>query len=164
MVSELRRDGRSQKPHVNRLAVLAVMAVAAVAADGCGQRSAEPFGPSAASAGKPANRVVVYYLHRTFRCFSCLWIENTTRETLKETFPAELASGRLDFQVEDYVKREDLAKLYSVDWVSVVVVNVAGGREVSHQTLEKVWDLKMRSQEFRAYITEAVRAALAKTQ
>ena len=103
-------------------------------------------------------------MHRTFRCFSCLWIENTTRQTLQETFPSELASGRLNFQVEDYMKREDLARRYHVQWVSVVVVNVAEGREVSHQTLEKVWGLKGKNDEFSAYITEAVRAALGKTK
>jgi hypothetical protein len=146
------------------LTFLVLMGLAGMALVGCGQTPTDSLGTTAANAPKPANRVVVYYMHRTFRCFSCLWIENTTRQTLKDTFPSELASGRLDFQVEDYMKREDLAKRYDVQTVSVVVVNVVDGREVSHQTLEKAWDLKLKNDEFRAYVNEAVRAALAKTK
>jgi hypothetical protein len=143
---------------------LVLMGLAGMALVGCGQTSTDSLGAATANAPKPPNRVVVYYMHRTFRCFSCQWIESTTRQTLKETFPSELASGRLEFHVEDYMKREDLAKRYDVQTVSVVVVNVVDGQEVSHQTLEKVWDLKMKNNEFRAYITEAVRAALGKTK
>ena len=146
------------------LAPFVLAGLASMAMVGCGQASTDSLGAATANAPKPPNRVVVYYMHRTFRCFSCLWIENTTRQTLKDTFPSELASGRLDLQVEDYMKREDLAKRYDVQTVSIVVVNVADGQEVSHQTLEKVWDLKMKNDEFRAYITEAVRAALGKTK
>lgn len=145
-------------------APLVLFGLVGIAMAGCGQGSTESLGAPAASAPKPANRVVVYYMHRTFRCFSCLWIENTTRQTLQETFPSELASGRLEFQIADYWTNQDLAKRYGVQTVSVVVVNVAEGREVSHQTLEKVWDLKMKNDEFRAYIAEAVRAALGKTK
>jgi hypothetical protein len=146
------------------LTFLVLMGLAGMALVGCGQTPTDSLGATTANAPKPPNRVVVYYMYRTFRCFSCLWIENTTRQTLKETFPSELASGRLDFQVEDYMKRDDLAKRYDVQTVSVVVVNVVDGREVSHQTLEKAWDLKLKNDEFRAYVNEAVRAALAKTK
>ena len=119
-----------QEKQLKFLASLVLVVLTSVGLAACGQTSTESFGATTANAPKPPNRVV-YYMHRTFRCFSCLWIENTTRQTLKETFPSELASGRLDFQVEDYMKREDLAKRYDVQWVSVVVVSVADGRGAS---------------------------------
>ena len=108
------------------LAPFVLLVLASLAMAGCGQSSTTPVTATAASTSQPTNRVIVYYMHRTFRCFSCLWIENTTRQTLKDTFSFELASGRLDFQVEDYWKREDLAKRYDVQTVSVVVVKASG--------------------------------------
>jgi hypothetical protein len=145
---------------MKRVAFLSLMVVAGMLA-GCVQTPPDSPGEAMADVSKPPNRVVVYYLHRTFRCASCLWMETTTQQTLQDTFPSELASGRLDFEVEDYMKRKDLAKRFDVQDVAVVVVNVVDGREASHQTLEKAWDLTMKDAEFRAYITESVRAALA---
>lgn len=146
------------------LAPIVAAALASMVLVGCGEASTASVTAATANTPNPANRVVVYYMHRTFRCFSCLWIENTMRQTLKESFPSELASGRLELRVEDYWKRKDLARQYDVNTVSIVVVNVADGQEVSHRTLDKVWDLKLKNEEFRAYITEAVRAALNKAK
>ena len=101
-------------------------------------------------------------MHRTLRCISCLSIEKMTRDVLKETFASELASGRLEFRVADYMIDQNLARQYDVTTVSVVVVNLAGGKEVSHQTLDRAWDLKGQPKEFRASVADAVRAALAK--
>lgn len=136
----------------------------AVAASGCAApsaatRSGAPAAPPSGGAGSP--KVVVYYMHRTFRCISCLWIEHQTRKTLEEAFPSDLASGRLELRVADYWIQKDLAARYGVDTVSVVVVSLSEGQEVSHQTLDRVWELKGKSDEFRAYVADAVRAALA---
>jgi hypothetical protein len=149
---------------VKLLTSLVLTVLAGMVLAGCGQTSADSLIATTANAPKPPNRVVVYYMHRTVRCVSCLWMEATTRQALQESFPSELASGRLELKVEDYQKREDLAKQYGVYTVSVLVVNVADGKEASHQGLERVWELKGKNDEFRAYITEAVRAALGKTQ
>jgi len=56
----------------------------------------------------------------------------------------------------------NLADRYGVDTVSVVVVTVADGKEVSHENLERVWELKGDASELRNYVTQAVRAALTK--
>ena len=131
---------------------------------GCSQTSTESLGMTPASTPKPADRVVVLYMHRTYRCIKCVWIEDNTRQTLRDKFSSELASGRLDFQVEEYGKREDLAKRYDGYTASVVVIHIANGREVAYHDLDRVWELHGESEEFRAYITEAVRAALRKTK
>jgi len=146
------------------LASLVLIGLAGMALIGCGQTAPQSLGAASANAPKPPNRVVVYYMHRTFRCFSCLWIEKTVRQTLEESFPSEMSSGRVEFQVEDYWQQKDLANRYDVKTVSVVVVNVVNGREVSHRTLDRVWELKGKTDESRKYIAEAVRAALEKTK
>jgi hypothetical protein len=144
-----------QEKQMKFLTALVLMGLAGVALVGCDDISAGSFGATTPNAPESSNRVIVYYMHRTVNCPDCLWIENTTRQTLKDAFPSELASGRLAF-------RQDLAKRYDVEGVSIVVVNGADGRDVSSRALEKVWDLKRKTAEFRAYIIEAVRAALNK--
>lgn len=130
---------------------------------GCSTVTPAPVGMASVDEPRPDSRVVVYYTHRTFRCFSCLWLEKTTRQTLEDSFASELAAGRLEFRVVDYWADRSLAERYGVDTVSVIVVNIVKGEEVSHRTLERLWDLKAHPDELRAYIKEAVRAALEKT-
>jgi hypothetical protein len=146
------------------LASLLLAGLAGMVLVGCGQTPAEPLGAKTANAVKPPNRVVVYYMHRTVRCFSCQWMEAATRQALQESFPSELASGRLELRLENYEKREDLARRYSVHTVSVIIASVAEGREASFQDLDRIWGLKGESDEFRTYIAGAVRTALAKAQ
>ncbi|MCE5276481.1 MAG: nitrophenyl compound nitroreductase subunit ArsF family protein [Planctomycetaceae bacterium] len=130
--------------------------------NGCAQSDILSSAP-AAGAASPADRVDVYYMHRTLRCISCLTIERNTRQALQDTFAAEMRDGRVTFHVADYWINTELAQRYNVDTVSVIVVTVVKGKEVSHENLDRVWSLKGDSQEFRTYIVDAVRAAQAKT-
>lgn len=127
---------------------------------GCGSQA--PLAGQSSNLAAPSNRVVVYYMHRTFRCISCLSIEKKTRQALDDAFAQQLASGQVGFRSEDYWVNKDLANRYGVDTVSVVVVAIAGGKEVSHENLERVWELKGRPAELRDYVAQAVRAALTK--
>jgi hypothetical protein len=137
-----------------------VLGLAGLALVGCAsQASLTSRNPGAV---KPSDRVVVYYMHRTFRCISCLSIEKETRQALDDAFASQLASGQVEFRSEDYWVNKDLADRYGVDTVSVVVVTVANGKEVSHENLERVWELKGNPSELRNYVTQAVRAALNK--
>lgn len=127
---------------------------------GCGSQA--PLTAQHPGAAKPSDRVVVYYMHRTFRCISCLSIEKETRQTLEDNFASNLASGQVEFKSEDYWINKNLVNRYGVDTVSVVVAVMAGGQEVSHENLERVWELKGRPAELRNYIAQAVRSALDK--
>ncbi len=146
------------------MASITLVGMAGFLLAGCDQASPGPLGAPTVTAAKPANKVVVYYAHRTFRCMSCLWIEKTARQTLEESFSKELASGRVEFQVVDYWVDTELAKRYDVQTVSVIVVNVSEGREISHANLAKVWSLKGDTRAFQAYVADGVRVALAKTK
>jgi len=130
---------------------------------GCSAVTPASVGMASVDEHQLDSRVVVYYTHRTFRCFSCLWLEKTTHQALEDSFASELAAGRLEFRVVDYWADRSLAERYGVGTVSVIVVNIVKGEEVSHRTLERLWDLKAHPDELRAYIKEAVRAALEET-
>ena len=148
----------------NPFVVISLAGLAVLLLAGCDLTSSDPQGAPTASPAKPPSKVVVYYAHRTFRCMSCLWIEKTTRQTLDDSFSKELASGRLEFRVVDYWVDKDLAKRYDVQTVSVIVVNVSDGRDLSHVNMDRVWSLKGDTQAFQAYVADGVRAALAKTK
>ena len=137
------------------------MGILGLILSGSGQSSSLSSAP-AGDVAAPGDRVDVYYMHRTLRCISCLTIERSTRQALQDAFAAELRQGRVTLQVADYWINTQLAQRYNVDTVSVIVVAVVKGQEVSHENLDRVWSLKGDSQEFRAYIVEAVRAAQAK--
>ncbi len=54
--------------------------------------------PVFAKDDKSASKVVVYYFHGTFRCYSCNMIEKNTKEAIEESFKDALASGKLEFK------------------------------------------------------------------
>jgi len=122
------------------------------------QSAASPAaGPAAARA---ESKVVVYYLHATFRCVTCNTIERMTRQTLEEAFADDLAAGRIEWRTADFQEREDLAKRYDVASSTVVVVHCADGQETAFRRLDEVWTLVSKPAEFREYLAAAIREYL----
>jgi len=105
-----------------------------------------------------SNKVIVYYMHQTFRCVTCNQIEAMTGELIRTGFAKELADGRLEWKRENFQENEDMARRYNVASSSVVVVRMRDGKEVAHQTLDKVWTLVGKPEEFAAYVGGAIRA------
>ncbi len=69
---------------------------------GCGCQGPQADGKSASSGlsgqhkGNPeASTVVVYYFHRTARCFTCLSIEANAAQVIRDNFRQQLTGGRL---------------------------------------------------------------------
>jgi len=114
----------------------------------------------AAAATQPAgsDKVIVYYMHQTFRCVTCNQIEAMTAELIHSDFAKELADGRLEWKRENFQENEDLARRYNVASSSVVVVRIRDGKEVAHQTLDKVWELAGKPDQFTSYVGGAIRA------
>ena len=115
----------------------------------------------AAHAGR-ADKVIVYYMHQTFRCVTCNQIEATTGELINADFAKELKDGRLEWKKVNFQENEDLAKRYNVASSTVVVVRLRDGKEIGHQSLDKVWSLSGNHDEFIKYVGGAIREALPK--
>jgi len=126
-----------------------------------GLARAAPGAPPTAAPG--ADKVLVYYLHTTFRCVTCNGIEKLARDTVAARFGAELATGRVEWQVANFQEREDLATRYAVSSSTVVVVKVRDGKEIAWQRLDEVWTLHERPEAFAEYIAGAVSTYLAET-
>ena len=88
-------------------------------------------GQDNATAVKP--KVEVYYFHATMRCPTCLAVEEQTRKTLDENFPAEMKDGTLQLQVLSFEEKEnkDLAEKFEVGWSSLILYVPESGKTVN---------------------------------
>lgn len=120
--------------------------------------------PSAASAPAPAadHQVTVYYFHGHRRCRTCNLIEQSTEETLRFRFAADLKAKRLEWRVVDFEDRENEHFIEDFQLVasSVVLVETNAGKTIRFKVLEKTWNLVHDNSSFEAYIREEVAAFL----
>jgi len=108
------------------------------------------------------SKVIVYYLHTTARCPSCLKIEAYTSAEVTGALAGPLAEGRLEWKVlnVDEPKNAHFTEDYQLYTKSVVVSEVRNGQELRWKRLDKVWDYLDDRQAFMKYVDDEVRAYL----
>ncbi|MDD5265403.1 MAG: nitrophenyl compound nitroreductase subunit ArsF family protein, partial [Candidatus Bipolaricaulis sp.] len=121
-----------------------------------------PSGVAAVSPASPTRHVVATYFHNTVRCVTCRTIEQRARETIESAFAAELASGRLVWQVLNMEKKEyeHYATDYNLTSPSLVLALVEGDRVVRFAVLKDTWTLVRKKAEFEAYVVAETLAFL----
>ena len=129
------------------LALLSVFVAAAFAAD------APPAGD---------RQVVAYYFHGKTRCKTCVGMEGMTADVLKTDFPAQLKDKSIDWRVVNYDEKanEHFIEDFQLVGPSVVLVELAGGRQVRYRNLDKIWQLAHEEDEFKHYVRTQVAAFL----
>jgi hypothetical protein len=109
-----------------------------------------------AAVSKPAkifeDKLIVYYLHTTGRCYTCLMMERYTDEALRMYFSNEINSGRIQWKVLDVQLPENkhFIKDYSLYTKSVVVSQIRAGKELRWKNLDQIW---MKVRDKNAYLT-----------
>jgi hypothetical protein len=106
------------------------------------------------------DKVVVYYLHATFRCVACNEIERLAKALVETEFADDLAAGRIEWREANFQQDESLAKRYEVVSSCVVVVNMQGGKERGFQRLDDVWTRYQNPADFNEYVAAAIRKHL----
>jgi hypothetical protein len=103
--------------------------------------------------------VIVYYFHRTVRCYSCKTIETRAADAVQRDFAAELSQGavmwmpiNLDEPGMDIFKEQ-----FAVSGSTLVVARMRDGVCTEYKTLDKVWQLLNEPSAFREYVTSEVR-------
>jgi len=120
----------------------------------------------AQSSTDSANKVVVYYFHGTFRCFTCINMEKYSREAIETNFKEALQSGKLEFSsvnVEEH-GNEHFEKDYQLYTKSLILSLVKDGKEVKSKNLEKIWEYANNKQEFIDYVTSEINVFLKDSQ
>lgn len=136
--------------------------VAAPALAKAGKPSGDPPAPAGAPNETSRSKVVVYYLHTTARCPSCLKIEAYTAAEVTGPLAGPLAAGKLEWQVlnVEEPQNEHFVDDYKLFTKSVVVSEVVNGKEIRWKRLDKVWDYLGDQQAFMKYVDDEVRAYL----
>jgi hypothetical protein len=102
----------------------------------------------------PADRVTVYYFHRTARCENCLKFEAYADQALRDSFGKELAEGTLEWRVVnlDDTTNAHFVSDYDLFESSLVVSRVRGGQEVDWRKLDAMWTLVDDKDAFLKYV------------
>jgi hypothetical protein len=132
-----------------------------------GRQTAPQSPPPAQAAGgsssRPAateDKVVVYSVHMTFRCWECNQIEWLTKELLEKEFAEELTSGKIEYRSVDYMQDDEFARRYNIASSTVVVTRLQDGKEVEFERLDEVWTKSRNRDEFMAYVKGAIQSQL----
>jgi thiol-disulfide isomerase/thioredoxin len=131
---------------------------------GLRRASANPDTSPAASNGDNADKVVVYYLHTTFRCATCNEIERLAKKVVEEEFAEEQANGKVEWRTANFQEQEDLATHYGTAASTVVVANIENGQETEFKRLDDVWTYYDQPEAFAEYVGGAIREFLGATQ
>lgn len=124
-------------------------------------RQAATAGPESPVPEATGNdKVVVYYLHTTFRCVTCNEIERLTKALVETEFADELTAGKLEWREANFQQDESLANRYEVVSSCVVVANMQGGKESEFQRLDDVWTRYQDPADFNGYVGAAIRKYL----
>lgn len=115
--------------------------------------------PVRAGETEAVSTYTVTYFFSEPRCKTCRTIETLTAETVRDTFKAELDTGKLQWKMVDTDKKEN--RHYITDFKlftkSVVVAEIRNGEVQRFQVLQKVWELVHSPEKFRAYVSDSVR-------
>ena len=129
-------------------------------------RSMSQKGDSVQNAAAPAlenspqDKVMVYYMHATFRCFTCNSIEAMAKEVVEKDFAEAIADGRLEWHVVNFQENPALGRRYGVGTATVVVVKIEDGQETEFKRLDEVWTHVNNPAVFKQYIDENIQAYL----
>ena len=109
------------------------------------------------------DRVVVYYMHASFRCVTCNRVEATADKLIRSEFDTQLNDGRLQWMAVNFQENEALADLYEVSGNMIVVVRFKDDKEVDRRRLADVMDLAVDGKwdRIEARVRQAIGACLA---
>ncbi|MFA6635581.1 MAG: nitrophenyl compound nitroreductase subunit ArsF family protein [Candidatus Omnitrophota bacterium] len=106
-----------------------------------------------------ASKVIVYYFRGSFRCSSCRYLEEISKEGVEKNFTEELASGAIEFRDINIEEKgnEHFAKDYGLYTRSLVLSMEKNGREVKFKNLDKIWEYARDRQKFMDYVSNEIK-------
>lgn len=111
---------------------------------------------------KLRKELVVYYFYTTSRCYSCLLIEQYTKEAVERNFGNGYNGWKVEFvgvNIENPENRHFISE-YSLRSKSVILQKVVNGRKEEWKNLMKVWYLVGNKEMFISYITQEIKELL----
>ena len=110
----------------------------------------------------PKGKVIAYYFHGDFRCFTCYRLEQYSREAIEANFKDAHSSRKLEFKAVnvDEKTNKHFVNDYQLYTKSLVLSLIKDGKEVKSKNLTKIWEYVMDKQRFFEYVTSEVQEFL----
>lgn len=120
--------------------------------------------PASAAAVQQTDRVVVYYFHGDRRCRTCLGIQATIEQAIKERFVAEAASGKLVYKEVniDQEANKPFVQQFQLSFSTMVVATMKGDKTLQWEDCKKVWDYGHEPLQLMDYTAERIKSQLTK--
>lgn len=114
----------------------------------------------AAEATRPAHYFIAYYFHTTYRCTSCINIEQWSEEAVLTGYDEKLRSGELQWYSinVDEPAHKHFADDYQLYTKSVILAEFKDGAQVRWKNMDKVWHLLRNKKKFIEYIRTEIDA------
>lgn len=111
---------------------------------------------------KEQRKLVVYYLHGTYRCYSCNTIERLTKQAVETGFVSQIKDGRVELKVLNVEEKgnEHFVEDYKLYTKSVILSDTKNNKETRWKNLDQVWTLLGNEGKFIDYIQKEVRSYL----
>jgi len=107
-----------------------------------------------------SDRIVrIYYFHTTYRCYSCLKIEEYTKHALHTAFGPEIRKGIIVWNPVDVDLPQNRHYIddFHLFTKSVVLVDERKGKMVRWKILDRTWQLLRDEEAFSNYIQSEVK-------
>lgn len=113
-----------------------------------------------------SEKIIAYYFHGSFRCFTCNAMEKYAREAVDNNFQNELKSGKLEFREVNVESpgNEHYIKDYGLFTKSLILSLEKDGEEERSKNLDKIWLLARDKEKFIAYVTDELKEFLKEVQ
>ncbi|MFH1412468.1 MAG: nitrophenyl compound nitroreductase subunit ArsF family protein [bacterium] len=113
------------------------------------------------SAEQIADRLEVYYFHRTARCYSCKTIGQYVREIIEEKYEIQTNSGIIDFREinVDLAENKQLVKKYQASGSSLFINRIINDQDNIEQDAN-VWRLLKDETKFKSYLESKINSYL----
>lgn len=106
------------------------------------------------SSGTPCVIEAIYF-HSTYRCVTCLDIENEARAIVETEFAEEMAAGKLRWSAINMEEERAYVNQYDLAMPSLVLIRKVGDEVVEWITLHDTWSNIRSSTRFTVYIIDS---------
>lgn len=102
------------------------------------------------SAEQVAEKLEIYYFHRTVRCYSCRTVGQYVREVIEQKYTKQLKNGVIDFRElnVELLENKEIAKKYQASGSSLFINRIINNRDNIEQDTN-VWRLLNNENQFK---------------
>lgn len=110
-----------------------------------------------------ADKLEIYYFHRTQRCSTCLAIGRYTKEIIQEKFSDQVSKGIIDFREIniDLVENAEIVSKYRATGQSLYINAIKDDQDNINQDI-KIWRLVRSESQFKDYLASRIASLLKK--